>query len=183
MTSLKTAGTRFEIEFTLVPRGLGKFRGILSETDQNSQPSYVFVQPRHVLRVPTNSPARAGMLVRSPGGEHFILGENGPSEVSRDHLWHSFRLFEPTGQYEWKRRTRVPDPVTLQNEEGPEQDLGLIWAAMEPLERALSDREMRVSFEQSRFITGADVKVGDRIANRNVTKVDRQLGLAIGIVT
>jgi hypothetical protein len=183
VTSLKTAGDRFEITFSLVAGGSGKLRGILTETDQNSQPSYVFVQPRHVLRVPANSPAKAGMIVRSPSGELFILGDNGPSEVSRGHLWNSFRLFEPTGKFSWKRRTKIHDPVTLQNVEGPEVDLGEIWVAMEPLDRALSDREMRVSFEQLRFITGEDIRVGDRIDNRNITKVDRQLGLAIGVVT
>jgi len=183
MVSLASVSRRFEIPFDVIEGGRGRVMATLSETDQNSQPSYVFVQPRHVLRTPFPTALRAGMVVRSPGGSPFIVGANGPSENREGTLWDSFRLFEPTGRYLLSRRTRVMDPIARQYKEGPVQPVGLIWAAMEPLDREQADREMRVNFEQSRFITGSAVVAGDLIDNRAVVKVDRQLGLAIGVVT
>lgn len=183
MVSLASVGRRFEVPFRVVEGGSGQLMAVLSETDQNSQPSYVFVQPRHVLRTPFPTALKAGMVIQSPGGSPFIVGENGPSEQREGTLWDSFRLFEPTGRYMLSRRTKVMDPIAKQYKEGPVVNIGLIWAAMEPLDREQSDREMRVNFEQSRFITGSVVANGDLIDNRVVTKVDRQLGLAIGIVT
>lgn len=183
MVSLKSAADRFEIMFSVVEGGSGVFKGVLSETDQNNQPSYIFVRPRHVLRVKLECPVIAGMVVRSPGGSIFILGDNGPSEHASGTLWKSFRLFEPTGRYLWVRRTKVKDPITRQDREGPLQEIGMIWAAIEPMDREMSDREIRASFEQARFIAAADIKSDDLVGNRAVTKVDRQLGLAIGVVT
>lgn len=183
MVSLKTVGRRFDIPFEVIEGGSGTVMATVSETDQSAQPSYVFVQPRHVLRVVPDSPLVEGMVIRSPSGARFIVGANGPSEKSEGTLWKSFRLFEPTGQYAWVRRTQTLDPIARAPREGPPTALGSIWAALEPLDREISDREMRVTFGQSRFITGADVKIGDLIDNRSVTKVDKQLGLAIGVVT
>lgn len=183
MVSLKLAAKRFELMFSVVEGGSGQFRGVLSETDQNSQPSYIFVRPRHVLRVMPECPIAAGAVVRSPSGAVFILGDNGPSEHVSGPLWKSFRLFEPTGRYMWVRRSKVKDPITRQDREGPPQDMGLIYAAIEPMDREAADREIRANFEQARFIAAADIRSDDLIGNRAVTKVDRQLGLAIGVVT
>lgn len=183
MVSLASVGKRYEVSFTVVEGGRGVVRGILSETDQNSQPSYVFVKPRHVLRTPAPTSVKSGMVLRSPGGTLFIVGDNGPSEQPEGTIWQSFRLFEPTGRYTWSRRTKTKDPITKQDREGPMQSKGLIWAALEPLDREQSDREMRVSFEQVRFITGAPIQQGDLVDNRPITKVDKQLGLAIGVLT
>jgi hypothetical protein len=183
MVSLTSVGRRFEVPFAVIEGGTGVITAILSETDQNSQPSYVFVQPRHVLRTTAPTALRAGMVIRSPGGSPFIVGLNGPSEQREGTLWDSFRLFEPTGRYALSRRTKVLDPIAKQYKEGPVQQIGTIWSAMEPLDREQADREMRVNFEQRRFITGSMVAPGDLIDNRTVTKVDRQLGLAIGVLT
>lgn len=183
MSMLKKAANRFEINFSVIEGGSGLFKGIMSETDQNNQPSYIFVRPRHVLRVKPECPVIAGMVVRSPSGAIFILGDNGPSEHASGTLWKSFRLFEPTGRYPWVRRTKVKDPITRQDREGPPQEIGLIYAAIEPMDREMSDREIRANFEQARFIAAADVQADDLVGNRAVTKVDRQLGLAIGVVT
>lgn len=183
MVSLASVSLRYDLPFTVIEGGSGVVMGILSETDQNSQPSYVFVQPRHVLRTPARTAVKPGMVLRSPSGAPFIVGANGPSEQRSGTLWQSFRLFEPTGRYAWTRRTKVMDAITKQMGEGPLVQLGMIWAAIEPLDREQSDREMRVNFEQSRFITGADIKPMDMIDNRTISKVDKQLGLAIGVLT
>jgi len=183
MVSLVSVGRRFEIPFKVIEGGSGTVMATLSETDQNSQPSYVFVQPRHVLRATTPTAIRPGMVLLSPEGAPFIVGANGPSEQVVGKLWDSFRLFEPTGQYLWSRRTQTIDPITKQPRSGDAIKLGMIWAALEPMDREQSDREMRVNFEQVRFITGAGIQRGDLIDNRAITKLDKQLGVRIGILT
>lgn len=183
MVSLKTVTERSLIKFQVIDGGSGTILGTLSETDQTTQPSYVFVQPRHLLRTPPKTALKPGMVIRAPSGLPFIVGLNGPSENRIGTLWQSFRLFEPTGRYRWQRRTKVRDAITKQDREGPLQDLGLVWAALEPLDREQSDREMRQNFEQMRIITGASVQPDDLLDNRRVTKLDRQLGLGIGVLT
>jgi hypothetical protein len=123
------------------------------------------------------------MVIQSPHGWTFIIGDNGPSELREGVLWLSYRVFEPTGQYEWKRRTSTLDPVTKTQVEGSPALLGTVYAAVEAMDRLQTDREMRQNFEQMRFITGADVQPDDIFDNRIVTKVDKQLGLAIGTLT
>src|SRR3546814_17680467 len=56
------------------------FRSVITETDQNQVPSYIFVSPRHVLRTRHPSAVRLGMVVRTQNGEVFIVGDNGPGE-------------------------------------------------------------------------------------------------------
>lgn len=184
MVSLKTVGARFEIPFRVIEGGSGVVMGVLSETDQNSQPSYIFVQPRHVLRASFPTAIRSGMVLRSQAGSIFIVGDNGPSENARGTLWQSFRLFEPTGLVEWRRRRKIMDPIVKVEREGGEPELlGRIWVAIEPVDREAYDVTLRTSFEQTRFITGAPILSDDLIDNRAVTKVDKQLGLSIGMLT
>jgi hypothetical protein len=183
MVSLKSVGRRFEIPFTVIAGGSGMVRGILSETDQNAQPAYVFVQPRHVLRTMSPTAIKVGMVITSPTGAPFIVGANGPSENWHGTLFDSFRLFEPTGQFRWTRRKTTTDPITNQERDDGVTSFGLIWVAIEAMEREVMDSRLRTSFEQSRFITGADVRSDDLIDNRAITKVDKQLGLSIGVLT
>lgn len=184
MVSLKTVGQRFNTRFQVVSGGSGEVRAELTETEQTSQPSYIFVQPRHILRVSYPTLLRPGMVVQSQIGSKFILGDNGPSETHRGTIWQSFRLFEPTGFYEWKRRVKTMDPITnTEQDAGQLQLIGMIWAALEPLDRMQFDREIHRQFEQRRFITGAEVLQDDLIDNHAITKVDKQLGISIGTLT
>jgi hypothetical protein len=183
MVSLISVSERFHIPWTLIAGGSGEVFGTVSETDQTSQPSYIFVRPRHVFRTQFPTALKSGMVIQSPHGIVFIVGDNGPSELKEGVLWQSFRVFEPTGQYLWQRRTTTLDPITRIETEGPPESLGVVYAAIETMDRLQSDREMRQNFEQQRFITSADVQADDLFDNRIVTKVDKQLGLAIGTLT
>lgn len=184
MELLEKVSERFYIPFKVIDLGSGIIRATVSETDQTSQPSFVFVRPRHVLRTPSPTALRPRMTIESPGGEKFMVGENGPSESFRGRLWESFRVFEPTGKYSWTRRGKAVDPITKQpRDTGVPEELGPIWAAIESIDREASDREMRSFFEQARFITGHPVKQGDSLDNRVVSKVDKSLGLYIGTLT
>jgi hypothetical protein len=183
MVSLKTVGERFEIPLQVIEGGSGTIMGVLSETDQNAQPAYVFVQPRHVLRTAFPTALKIGMVLRTTAGSTFIVGDNGPSENARGILFQSFRLFEPTGRYLWQRRKRRIDPITKAERDDGLEDKGMVWAAIEAMEREVNDSRLRTSFEQSRFITAAPLRSDDLLDNRPVTKVDKQLGLSIGVLT
>lgn len=183
-SALKNAGGRFHIPFQVLENGSGTIMGTISETDQTSQPSYVFVRPRHVFRTPAPSACRTGMTISSPFGSKFIVGDNGPADTWRGRLWESFRVFEPSGKYKWQRRGKTVDPITkLPADTGTPQLLGEIYAAIESIDREIVDREMRQYMEQLRFITGFPLQPGDLLDNRTVTKVDKQLGLYIGVLS
>jgi hypothetical protein len=183
-SALKKAGDRFHVPFRVIELGSGTVYGSISETDQSSQPSYVFVRPRHVFRTPSPTALKIGMTIMSPGGTKFIVGDNGPSETWRGRLWESFRVFEPSGKYAWTRRGKTVDPLTrLPQDNGIPEELGMIYAAIESVDREQVDREMRQYMEQERIITGHPIQHGDLVDNRAVTKVDKQLGLYIGILS
>ncbi len=185
MVSLSTVGFRFMTSFVVIDGGSGIVHGEISESEQNSQPSYVFVSPRHVLRTAFPSAVRTGMVLRSPAGRVFIVGDNGPSEQRIGTIWTSFRLFEATGRYSWRRRNKTLDPITKQTRDSGLINVGtgLIWAALEPLDRLQFDREIHFQFPQSRVITGAALQDDDLVDNRPVSKLDKQLGLSIGLLT
>lgn len=184
MVSLKTVGQRFYSPFEVIEGGSGIVHGLLSETEQQSQPTYVFVNPRHVFRTPFPTALQAQMVLKAPSGEVYIVGENGPSERLEGTLWTSFRLFKATGQFKWERRVQVTDPITTLKRDALEPlDLGMIWCAFETLDREAIDREMRFSFEQRRVISGKELLAQDIVNNQAITKVDKQLGVYIGILT
>jgi hypothetical protein len=183
MASLKKVGRRFDVPLTVVEGGSGIIRGNISEADQKQIPVYAFVNPRHVLRTPMQTAVRLGMVLRTPGGSHFIVGSNGPSEQTEGTIWQSWRLFEATEQATWQRRKKVIDVVTeLERDDGLEE-LGTFWAAIEPLDREVGDFRMSASFEQSRIITGRPIKSDDLINGRKVTRAEAALGVVIGVLT
>lgn len=183
MASLSKVGRRFEVPFTIVEGGKGVIRGEMSEADQKQIPVYAFVNPRHVLRTRGPTALREGMVLRSPVGAHFIVGQNGPSEQRQGPIWQSWRLFEATQQVEWKSRKKIVDPVTkLERDDGYTTPV-MIWAAIEPLDREQSDFRMSASFEQARIITGRPIKHDDVIDGRKVTRAERSLGVIIGVLT
>lgn len=183
MASLSKVGRRFEVPFTIVEGGKGLIRGEMSEADQKQIPVYAFVNPRHVLRTRGTSALKEGMVLRSPAGSHFIVGQNGPSEQPQGTIWHSWRLFEATQQVSWKRRKKVQDPITKLDRDDGLEDMGMIWAAIEPLDREQSDFRMSASFEQARVIVGRPIKHDDLIEDRKVTRAERSLGVIIGVLT
>lgn len=183
MPNLATLNDRFMVKLTVIEGGRGAVHGLLTETDQTQIPAYTFVNPRRILRTPFVTALRTGMVLRSPSGEVYIVGENGASDSPQGTIWQSWRLFEASGQFTWKRRTMLVDPVTHLDREGAEEDKGLIWVAIEPLDREAPDRRLRLSFEQDRFICGADIKSDDIINGKKVVRIDRVLGIKLGILT
>lgn len=182
MVSLASVTDRFLTELKVLVGGSGVIRGVISETGQDQVPSYIFVPPRHILRTRHPTAVRLGMVLRAPAGETFIVGDNGPSEHAQGTLWESFRLFRATHQLVWRRRTKIVDPITNQQTDGPVSDLGTIWVGVEPTDREEAERRMNTSFERARFITGADVQADDLLDDYEVIRSDTQLGLKIGFL-
>jgi protein gp37 len=182
MVSLQSVQNRFEIDCHVIAGGSGVVRGVISEADQTLPPSYTFTNPRRIFRANPASVVRTGMVIRTPAGAVFIVGKNGYSEVEDQLLWNSFRLFEATGQYTWKRRTKTVDPITRLETDGLPIDLGMIWMAVEPLDREVFDRKLHLNLEQSRFITGEAILADDILNSQIVVRCDFELGLRIGVM-
>lgn len=183
MANLAKVQSRFEVEFKVIEGGSGHLGGVISEAEQSSQPTYIFIQPRHVLRVRLPSALRTGMVLMSPAGDYYVAGENGASENYRGVLWQSYRLFEATRTVKWQRRVKSTDVVTGLERDSYLEDLGDIWAALEPTEREVVDRRAHMSLEQSRFITGANVLEDDLLDGRPVTRADTMLGVRVGMLS
>jgi hypothetical protein len=182
MVSLSSVGSRFTIDVEVIEGGSGVIRGVVSETEQNQIPAYIFVQQRHVLRTEAPTALKFGMVIRTPSGAVYIVGDNGPSETQNGVVWLSFRLFEASGQVTWQRRLKVLDPVALVERDDRLQELGTVWVALEPLDREVFDRKIRASIEQSRFISGSAVLADDILDGRQVIRSDVQLGIRVGVI-
>lgn len=184
--TLKSVGRRFEVTLDVIEGGTGQVTGVLIETDQTQAPSYVFVPPRRIFRVNTPTVLPLGVVLRSPHGMRYLVGANGPSEQPEGVLWQSYRLYQVTQQVEWRRRTRIKDPITNEDRDGPVESLGLIWATIEPTDREELDRRAHLSAEKARVLTGREILADDILVGENeyeITRVDKVLGLRVGFVT
>lgn len=183
MVNLVSVADRFEIPFNVIEGGSGTFRGVISETQQNSQPSYVFSPPRLVLRVKAAGLLQPGVTIQSPEGIVYLVGYNGPSETQAGHMWDSFRLFKASDKVSWQRRTKVTDVVTGLDRDIGLQSMGSVWSVIEQIDRETLDRKIHSSFEQARYICSASVQADDVLDNRQVIRSDVQLGLTMGVLT
>lgn len=183
MASLKKVAKRFEVPLAVVEGGSGILSGLLVEPSQLMLQDNVFINPRRVLRTDENAPVKAGMVLQTPAGLHYIVGNNAPTErpggSTANHWW----LFETTGQVSWKSRLKVIEIVTQLEQDAGYTDPVMIWAAYEPLDRQVLDRHMATNFPQARLITGQNVQPDDVIDDRKVTLINPALGLNIITLT
>lgn len=178
MPTLRKADDRFRTRFTVIDGGSGSFSGVIDEPGQGQVPAYQFTTPRRLLRVDPAVAIRPAMVIRSEGGTVFMIGTHGDSELA-DGVFRSFRLFEATGQFPWRRRLQTLDAVTgFVKDTGELHLLQMVWGAYEPSPE-MFDRQMRTSFETARLITTHPVERDDMIGENKVTRSDRQLGLTL----
>jgi len=175
MPSLQKADDRFMRRYEIIENGSGFFRGVIDEPKQGQVPVYQFVTDRRLLRVNPGVPVEAGMVIRTGNGSVFIVGRHGDAEE----IYDSFRLVEPTGRYEWGRRSKTVDAITgLEGDSGVVSQ-GLIWGSYEPAATEMFDRQIRMGFETGRFVTNKPVALDDIVDGKRVTRADRQLGLYV----
>lgn len=182
MIGLKCIDDQFEIEFSIIENGSGNFKGIIDEISQTQAPSYVFSPPRRILRVNPRLLLSTSMIIRSPGGTTYMMGEHGDSETSEGVVFKSFRLFETHTRFPVERRTQVVDAFTGLKKDSVQTQVTTIWGAYEPLPEVF-DREIRVPTETARFITNYPLQRQDIIEGKSVFRVDKQLGLYIATLT
>lgn len=183
MPSLSNIDRRFQVPLTVVEGGSGIVYGVLTEADQKQLPVNVFINPRHVLRTKVQTAIKAGMVLKTASGSHYIVGYNGPSEQAQGTIWQSWRLFEATKQIEWRRRRKVVDPITKLERDDGYEPMGTIWAAFEMLSRQLTDYRAVENFEQTQIIVGQPVKLDDILDNRKVTRMVPTMGVQVGAIT
>lgn len=183
MLSLETVGRRFEVPLKIIGGGSGVVYAVISEADQTQIPSYVFVPPRHLVRLRYPTALHPRHVVQTPTGMRFIVGDNGPSEQVEGVLWQSFRLFQVTHDVRWVRRGKTLDPVTKLMREGAPVDMGLIPVAIEPTDREENDRHLSTSAEQARYIAAAMIHSDDMLGDYRANRADEVLGVTIGMLT
>lgn len=157
--------------------GAGTFRAVISEPSQGDVPSYLFTLPRRLLRIEPRLPVHAGMVVQSPDGAVFLVGEHGQSEGAAGSTFNSFILFQATGRFKWEKRGTTTDPIS-----GLPMDTGLqrqadIWGLYEPATIEGFDRALRTNVETGRFLTNATVLRDDMVNDMKVSRSDAQIGL------
>ena len=146
-----------------------KFWGELTFADEEGEGG--FLAPRRFLTVSSNSTATLGSLVVAPNGDRFILGGHVNYE-----LVSTFKAYSVDRSAAWRRSTKMIDAATGLEREGIPLPLGTIWITLEPLRQV---KDFDVSEDLLRFVTGQDVKVGDLIDEKRVTRVLNQIGLKV----
>lgn len=182
MLSLQSIDDKFNITFEILENGSGTFKGIIDEIVMNQAPSFVFVPPRRLLRVPATLPLNTSMIVRSQAGTVYMLGEHGFAESFQGTVFNSFRLFPTHDRYAIMRRVAVNDAVTGLKKDDSVIQVATVWGSYEPLPEAF-DRETRVAAETARFITNHPIERGDIIDGKRVFRVDKLLGLYIATLS
>lgn len=182
MLSLASVDDKFHIKFEIVENGQGTFSGIIDEIVQNQAPSFVFIAPRRLLRVPAALPLNTAMVVKSQAGTHYMLGEHGFAESFQGTVFNSFRLFPTSSKFGLQRRVKTVELVTGLDEDEQLVTVDNIWGSYEPLQEQF-DRETRVAAETARFISNKELKRGDVIDGKRVFRVDRELGLYIATLS
>lgn len=183
MLSLASIDDKFNIKFEIIENGSGTFSGIIDEIVQNQAPSFIFIAPRRLLRVPAFLPLTTSMVIKSEAGTNYMLGEHGFSESFEGTVFNSYRLFPTKTKFALKRRMKTVDVVTgLPKDDGQPIDIANIWGSYEPTQEQF-DRETRVAAETARFITNYPIKMEDIIDNKRVFRVDYELGLYIATLS
>ena len=182
MLSLASIDDKFNIRFEILENGSGTFSGIIDEIVQNQAPSFTFVPPRRLLRVPAELPVATGMVIQSQAGAIYMVAEHGESESFEGTVFKSFRLFPTHEKFSVKRTMKIAETVTNLPKSQEPVEIANIWGTYEP-QPEMFDRETRVSEETARFITNFPIEMGDEVAKKKVFRVDKQLGLYIATLS
>lgn len=178
MVSLGTLGQRFET--TLTTEQNIPFKGTIQPIQDTKIYPDDFFYIRQILRVRPEMPAKAGMIIKDPTGQHFILGEMDQALQRDTHIYTSFVLFPATKLVLWKREETITDPLTgLEKTTGQVHDLDSLWVLIETVNRELSSQTFKTKEEAKRVITGAEVRLNDIVDNHTVRKVNATHGIRV----
>ena len=175
MLTLARTGFRREQHFTTT-KGT-RFKGVLSPTNEQTLQSLTFISLRHLLRTRRDEPVKARDEFMDAFGRMFLLAEDDLRPSGK-----TFVCFELQKLCKWERvGAPTVDPVTKQPRAGSMQNLGQIWCCFEPM-NATRDGGVSVMIDRERVITGADIRLGDRIDGRTVKELMVANGVSVGEV-
>ena len=158
-----------------------RFYGYIWISQLRNLPDTSFVYPRRFLRVSKNAQVGITDVIRTPGGDHYLVAEHGTEEFGGDVVSKQFRLFKVDKQISWKRKATVVDPVTGLAKQIGDTLLGTIWCALAPIR--MEEDSIHIAKRVYRLITGAQIQVDDIVDNRLVVRnVETLLGVSIAEV-
>ena len=149
-------------------------RGIIARPPDIDQPGVEFAAPSLTLRVQRDSIAKAGQIVRTRGGEPYILAKHNETAD-----WRTLHMFWCDRQVVWNRPGSTTDRLTGLKTAGPATPQGTIYVMWERVRREFTELALRVSQERHLVATGADVQIGDTLDNLVVDRVSNSLGVRI----
>lgn len=167
--------SRFQTEFQI--EGGPTFLGVMTTPNFQEAPSIVFTLARRILQVPPGSPVQARHVILHPYGQRFLVGAPGAADWQQQTIYRVHRLFETTDQLSWSRMQIVNDILTGLPKGTTPADKGLIWCTVEPLRQEDIDRQVHIRQERLLCITNVMLQLGDRVGDREVKRVNPQLGL------
>ena len=131
--------------------------------------------PYRVLYARRPTFLKAGDIVLSRGGEVVLLLEH-----PDDFTWaKSFKAAYVLEQYPWGRFITQTDPVSGVDRGEQEVSMGTLYASLDTPEEV---RAMGFFDTEYRFLTGQDVRVGDRVGDFRVKRVVHSLGVKVVFV-
>lgn len=152
-------GARFNAHLTMTPPASAKDR-----------------VPYRVLHVRKPTFIKAGDVIRTPGGEHIIL-----MEQPDDFDWATtFRAAYAKDLLPWTRPVNVIDPVAHVQRDVAYISMGNLYVNFDTPEQLKLEGLTDTSY---RFLTGQDVRVGDRVDNKVVKRLVETLGVLVGFAS
>jgi hypothetical protein len=149
-------------------------RAIVARPPDIDQPGVEFAAPSLTLRAQRDGLLRAGQVVRTQGGEHYILAKHNETVD-----WRTLHMFWCDRQVVWTRPGTTTDRLTGLKVAGTSTPQGTIYVMWERVRREFTELALRVSQERHLVATGADVKIGDALDNMIVDRVSNSLGVRI----
>ncbi len=175
MRALERTMGRFE-DWLVTETGR-RFRGVILPAPEGSISTDSFVEPRLLMRVRSGEGVRNTDIITDPSRRPYLVAEHDRQAFAGEESLRSHKLFAMTDKVSWTRTRLVKDPVTQQDRSDGEVELGPIWIALEMYGRLEMDRGVRVSQERRRVITGAPLKLNDRVDGAVVKRLNDVFGV------
>lgn len=149
-------------------------RAIIHRPPLIDRPGAEFSHPAMTCRVPLSSLIHAGLVVRLPSKDHYLVADH-----SATIDWRTFHLFRCDRQVTWKRPSAATDALTGLPKAGAPTTMGTPWVMWERMRRELTDLNLRINQEQHLMATGANLQLGDLIDGMRVTRINTALGVKV----
>lgn len=173
MKFISRTASRFNEWFTTLD-GL-VFRGRIEPLSDSTAMTTNFLDPRQVLHVLPNEPLSIGTVIKSRSGDVFMLADHDDTPGARV----SFRLFRMTKYVLWERPTTVADVITNLPKDTGMGELGSIWILTELYGKEDLDRGLYIQAERLRVITGAAIRLNDKVDGLMVRRINTVYGITV----